>query len=85
MVLINEYINLKQNIINASSMIKVITYNYLAGVWEPIIEKTMLNLEIVQDCADEKISSNTFNITIPINKSKQYSAFNINISDLTVS
>ena len=63
---------------------KIITYNYMAGVWEPIIEKTMLNLEIVQDYANDKISSNTFNITIPINKTKQYSAFNINISDLTV-
>ncbi len=65
-------------------MIKIITYNYLASVWEPIIEKTMVSLEIVQNYADEKISSHIFNITIPTNSEKPYSAFNINISDLTV-
>jgi hypothetical protein len=65
-------------------MIKVITYNYLAGVWEPIIEKTSIGVEIVQDNADEKYTSNTYNITVSTNKDKPYSAFNINISDLTV-
>lgn len=65
-------------------MIKVITYNYRAGVWEPIIEKTSIGLEIVQDHTDDKFTSSTYNITISNNSEKPQSAFNINISDLTV-
>lgn len=60
---------------------KIATYNYLAGVWEPFVEKTNIQLEVVSDNSEPR-SSRQVGINIMEYKPKQ--GMNINISDLTV-
>ena len=78
----NEYSNNRYNTINGSFLMKIVTYNYLAGVWEPFLEKTPLNFEITNDMTDPNIIVK--NINMNISQYKNRIGMNVNISDLTV-
>jgi hypothetical protein len=80
-----EYLNQNQSIMNAGILFKVLVYNYIAGVWEPLVEKTGLNIEVTTDTADEKVHSTSINLHFPVPENKPYMGFNINISDMMIS
>jgi len=84
MNIIKEEINFHQAIVNSNIQVKIVTYNYYAGVWEPLVEKTNIVCEMVLDRSDEKVYTKTINIVIPSSKLNPNIGLNINISDLTV-
>ena len=62
-----------------SLIFKVLSYNYLAGVWEPVIEKTKLTIDSVTDQLNNRIYTlKTYNTK------KVGPDININISDLMI-
>jgi hypothetical protein len=85
LVITDENINHNQKVINSTTTIKVLTYNFIAGIWEPLIEKSSIIIEVVKDMADEKVHCTTININFPLPVNKPNAAFNINISDLSIS
>jgi hypothetical protein len=85
MLLTNEHLNNNQSIMNIGTILKVLVYNYIAGVWEPLIEKTQINIEATKDNSDEKVHSTSVNIQIPVPHNKPSLAFNLNVSDMTIS
>lgn len=80
----NDNLNFKQSQISGSTQVKVYTYNYIAGVWEPFIEKTHIDIEAINDYNDDRVKTSSIIINIPVPVDKPNSAFNINLSDLTV-
>ncbi len=84
MNIIKEEINFNQSIINANILVKILTYNYYAGVWEPLIEKTTILTEVEFDQLDEKVVNKTINIYVPSSNINPNIGLNINISDITV-
>lgn len=85
MQLTNENLNFNQSIMNIGTIMKVLVYNYIAGVWEPLIEKTQINIEVTKDNSDDKVHSTSVNIHLPVPENKPLLAFNLNISDMTIS
>jgi len=70
----------RHSAITINLLFKLITYNYFAAIWEPLIEKSYLTLDY------EKTSENNIvnkKINFNILEYKQ-GVLNFNISDLTV-
>ena len=80
----NSYKIEKKNAIFLSTNIKVITYNYFAGKWEALIEKSIFQLEILTNYSVENETTRIINILLPTIQNKQHSAFNINLTDISV-
>ena len=80
----NSYQIEKKNGIFLSTYFKVIIYNYFASKCEALIKKSIFQIEILTDYLEENEISRTINISLPTPKNNHYSAFNINISDISV-
>ncbi len=67
------------NNLNSSLIFKVLSYNYLAGVWEPLIEKTKFTIDSITDELNNRI------YTLKSHNTKKVGPdININISDLMI-
>ena len=63
-----------------SFLLKLITYNYFAAIWEPLVEKSAVTFDY-QKTIENNITYKKMNFNISDYKN---SVMNINISDLTV-
>ena len=63
---------------------KIVSYNYLASVWEPLVEKAFVKLKVIK-ISDNSISSTSVDVVIPLQEHNIYQSLNINLSDLNVS
>ena len=55
-----------RSVVTHSDLIfKIVSYNYLASVWEPLVEKSLANAKIIQ-IRDSTISSTSVDIVIPL-------------------
>ena len=73
-----------RSVVTHSDLIfKIVSYNYLASVWEPLVEKSLANAKIIQ-IRDSTISSTSVDIVIPLQGHNIYQTLNINLSDLNV-
>ena len=79
----NSYKIEKKNALFLSQYLKVIIYNYFAGKWEVLIEKSLFQLEVHTNYSDKNETKRIINISLP-SENKEYSALNINISDISV-
>lgn len=71
---------LRHSAILINFLLKLITYNYFAAIWEPFIEKSTLTIDY-----EKTTENNIVNKKLNINISEyKQSIMNINISDLTV-
>lgn len=77
----NEHLSYNQRVLAGSILLKIVTYNYLAGIWEPLIEKTLTQIEIITDHSEQRLSRQ---ISVNVLEYKPKQGMNINISDLTV-
>ena len=81
-----EYMNEFSNSINIFTILNIMSYNYYAGEWEPLLENTSLYFDILNDKSDKNNIIHTYNIT---NKSSlldfnKETTLNMNISDLSL-
>ena len=74
----SEMLNNKTLFISADTFIKALSFNYIAGVWEPILEKSKFNIDIEKEPG--VVSSESLIVQIKAEK-----LVNINISDLSLS
>ena len=80
--LLYECVSKYQNTINIDIIIKAHSYNYLAGIWEPIIEKSRIFIEYSSDISEKIYHRNLINIkSLPIGNREH---INVNISDLSL-
>jgi len=83
--LLYEYINKYSYTLNIIVVLKILCYNYYAGEWEPLLEKSKILIEIMNDSSDNKNISKYFHISsLPLSEGKD-NIININLSDLVVS
>lgn len=72
--------SLRHSAILTSFLLKLVTYNYFAAIWEPLIEKSTLTIDY-----EKTTENNIINKKLNFNISEyKQSIMNINISDLTV-
>ena len=62
--LLIEQISLKERIVNFICLFKISSYNYIASVFEPIIEKSSINIEYLKNTNDEEVMRRAWNINI---------------------
>jgi len=72
--------SLRHSAILTTFLIKLITYNYFAAIWEPFVEKSALIIDY-EKTRENNIVNKKLNINITEHKQ---SIMNFNISDLTV-
>ena len=77
--------NINRNKSNTTSTIifKALSYNYIAGYWEPLIEKTSISLESMADTSNPEIYKISYDINTSAMKTNSPD-ININISDLSI-
>lgn len=78
--LANDCRTLRHSAIFVTFLFKLITYNYFAAIWEPLIEKSSVSFDYEKTIENNIIYTKT---NLNIFEYKQ-SIMNINISDLTV-
>ncbi len=71
-------------ITHLDTIFKIVSYNYLATMWEPLIEKSLFRSKIIQ-INDQTIKSTSVDITVPLQEQNIFNTFNINVSDMNVS
>jgi len=76
-----EQVSYKEKVVSFICFFKISSYNYIASTFEPIIEKSSINIEFLHDNNDEDLKRNALNINI---LNLDNTPMNINISDYNV-
>lgn len=79
----DEHVSFTQNEISGGILFKIVTYNYFAGIWEPLIEKSLITFGVLNERSDSTLHHRTVNVNVH-QQGQQKGAMNINISDINI-
>jgi len=77
-------LNFNQNQTTYSLNLKIHIYNYLAAIWEPLLERAFIEIDVTSSKLEGDFSVKSIEIKFPFNEKKNNSALDFNVSDLTV-
>ena len=69
--------------IDVDTISKIVSYNYIADAWEPLIEKSLIKVNFTKQI-NANLNKSSFKITIPLQKHNLQQSLNVNLSDLNV-
>ena len=70
--------------VDLDTISKIISYNYIADAWEPLIEKCFVKIKFIKQI-NLNVNRTSFDILIPLQEQTLQQTLNINLSDLNVS
>ena len=61
----NQYYSLYENCLEINALVKTLIYNYIAGVWEPLLERTLVEFILINDSTDCNNIKSSVDILVP--------------------